>query len=91
MTRINPIANGDYALNAPTTLLMIPKTEMYSFFENKQVANYKTSFLATYSSTTNQYTFNNIGSLVRYMGENRSKEDWNKVVIIPVTVTKHIG
>lgn len=89
LTRINPIANGDYALNAPTTLLMIPKAEMYSFFENKQVANYKTSFLATYSSTTNQYTFNNIGSLVRYMGENRLKKDWNKVVIIPVTVTKN--
>lgn len=87
LSRINSTVNSDYALNIPTTLLMIPKAEMYSFFENKQVANYKTSFLATYSSTTNQYTFNNIGSLVRYMNENKQNKDWDKVVIIPVTPT----
>jgi len=87
LSRINSTVNSDYALNIPTTLLMIPKAEMYSFFENKQVANYKTSFLATYSSTTNQYTFNNIGSLVRYMSENKQNKDWDKVVIIPVTPT----
>lgn len=87
LSRINSTVNSDYALNIPTTLLMIPKAEMYSFFENKQIANYKTSFLATYSSTMNQYTFNNIGSLVRYMNENKQNKDWDKVVIIPVTPT----
>ena len=39
--------------------------------------------------TYNTYTFNNIGSLIKYLGKNadRSKPDWNKVVIVPVTVT----
>lgn len=79
----------DYPMPAPSTLLMVPKTEMYSFFENNKVADYKTTYLASYASSTNSYTFNNIGSLIKYLYENgdRSNADWNKVVIIPVTTT----
>lgn len=89
LTRINNASNSKYALKAPQTLLILPKTEMYSFFENNKIADYKTSFLAAYNSSSNTYTFNNIGSLVKYLYDSgdRSKEDWNKVVIIPVTTT----
>lgn len=87
LTCINAKQTGEYALKAPKTLLMLPRVDLYKFFEDKQVANYKTSFLATYDDKTNQYTFNNIGSLVRYMDEHRSNESWDKVVIIPVTAT----
>ena len=89
LTRINNDSRDKYNLGIPQTLLMIPKSEMYSFFENNQVADYKTSFLATYNEQYNTYTFNNIANIIRYIDKtaDRSKESWNKVVIIPVTTT----
>ncbi len=87
LTKMENKVNSAYAPQAPQTILMVPKSEMYSFFENKQIANYKTSFLATFDSSTNQYTFNNIGTLIRHMWNNRTEKDWDKVVIIPVTTT----
>ena len=88
LTRINDTNKSQYALPAPKTLLMIPKSKMFSFFENSEVADFKTSFLASFNSSTNTYTFSNIGGLVKYMdGLDKSIPDWNKVVIIPVTTT----
>ena len=89
LKRINSTVSGKYAFGIPQTLLILPKADMKSFFENNRIADYKTSFLATYSSTSNTYTFNNIGSLIKhmYLSGDRSKEDWNKVVIIPVTAS----
>lgn len=89
LTRINNDSRDKYNLGIPQTLLMIPKSEMYSFFEKNQVADYKTSFLATYNEQYNTYTFNNIANIIRYIDKtaDRSKESWNKVVIIPVTTT----
>ena len=87
LTRINTKQTGEYALDPPQTLLMIPKAEMYTFFENRKTVDYKTSYLASFDTNTNQYTFKNIGSLVRHMWENKSQNDWDKVVIIPVSTT----
>lgn len=87
LTRINATQTGEYVLEAPQTLLMIPKAEMYTFFEDRKVVDYKTSYIATFNKTSNQYTFSNIGSLVRHMWENKSQKDWDKVVIIPVSTT----
>ena len=78
---------------------MIPKDSLYSFFENEDIIDYKKSFLATYSSTYNNYTFSNISGMITYMADTKKKglernpnwvnenPDWNKVVIIPVTTT----
>lgn len=89
LTRINNAQDSEYTLAIPQTLLILPKADMYSFFEKKKVADYKTSFLATYNSSTNTYMFNNIGGLVKHLYENgdRTKADWDKVVIIPVKTT----
>lgn len=89
LTRINNVLQNEYNLAIPQTLLMIPSADRYSFFEGNKVADYKTSFLASYNSSYNTYTFNNISNLVKhlYQTADRSKEDWNKVVIIPVTTT----
>ncbi len=90
LTRMNSNGlNSNFTLDAAQTLLMIPKGEIHSFFELGKVADYKTSFIASFNSTYNTYTFNNIGSLIKYLGKNadRSTPDWNKVVIVPVTVT----
>lgn len=89
LTRINNKQDSEYMPDIPQTLLILPKTEMNSFFENNKIADYKTSFLASYSSSSNTYTFNNIGSLIKhlYTSGDRTKEDWDKVVIIPVTTS----
>lgn len=85
--RLNNTTASDYALEAPGTLLMIPKAQLYSFFENHELPDYKTSYLATYTSSSNTYTFNNISGMVSYMNANRNGADWNKVVLVPVATT----
>lgn len=88
LTRINNNVTSDYSLPIPQTLLLIPASQKYSFFENNKVADYKTSFIATYNSTYNTYTFSNIGSLIKTMSNSdRTDDEWNKVVVIPVTTT----
>ncbi len=92
LQRLNNEVMSDYSLDIPQTLLIIPKDSLYSFFENKDIVNYKTSFLATYNSTENTYVFNNISSMVKAMQQARyydgeTSDDWNKAVIIPVVVS----
>ena len=94
--RINSATESDYNFGAPKTVLLIPKDSLYSFFENNEVYNNRTSYVTTLStsaSTTssgNCYTFSNISGIITAMAaidkSNRSA-DWNKAVIIPVTVT----
>ncbi len=82
---------SEYSLEPAATVMIIPTDSLYSFFENKSVANYKTSFLATYSSSDNTYVFNNIGSMVKAMQQAKlsgeTSENWNKAVIIPVNIS----
>jgi hypothetical protein len=91
LTRINNNNQNDYNLNIPKTLMMIPKDSLYSFFENGDIADSKKSFVTTYSSAYNTYTFSNISGLVTamYSAKKNGSEssNWNKVVIIPVTTT----
>lgn len=86
--RINDTTTGKYRLNTPKTLLIVPKSMMYSFFEEGRLNDGRTSFLCTYNANSdNTYTFENIGNLIGYMNKNRDVADWNKAVIIPVTLT----
>ena len=96
LTRLENKTSGKYSMKVPTTLLMIPKDSIHSFFENHQIANYKNSFLASWSYSVssksqnynNTYVFNNIGNMITAMKQSpRSSKDWNKVVLIPVSVT----
>lgn len=87
----NTVDNDDEVLDAPTTLLMIPKDSLYSFFENKSLPDYKTSFTSTLSTSQNTYTFNNISAIVTAMHQaylnGTAGENWNKVVLIPIEQT----
>lgn len=91
LQRLNNKVKSEYSLDIPQTLLILPKDSLYSFFENKDVADYRTSFLATYSSSDNTYTFNNIALMVKAMYQAKqageASDDWNKAVIIPVTTS----
>lgn len=58
------LATPNSTIGKPTTLLMLPADELQSFFDNKKTADGVMSFTATYNSTDNNYTFNNIATLV---------------------------
>lgn len=83
-------------LKDPTTLLMVEKDSLKNFFENRDVADDVTTYLATLNTSFNSYTFNNISTLINYLykkkqdgGANFTTEhpNWNKVVLVPVQAT----
>ena len=73
-------------LQDASELLMIERDSLYSFFENSNVTNNRTSYLAAYNYTLNTYSYNNISNLINHMYSIRDKgsKNWNKVVLIPV-------
>ena len=92
--RLNNNISSDYAFDVPQNILMIPKDSLYSFFEKGQLQDNKTSFLtswgydSTTSSTDNSYTFQNISGLITAMKDAKnSSANWNKVVLVPVTLS----
>lgn len=97
LQRINNSTQNEFAFDVPQYVLMIPKDSLYSFFENGEMYNNRTSFLTSwaYGSSSNPngntYSFSNISGIINAMAatpQNRRTEDWNKVVLIPVSVTK---
>lgn len=86
----NENEDNPYNFATPSTILMVQKDSLQSFFEKSQLADSRTSYTASYSSTgtyKNAYTFQNIANLVSAMYKNKGKgENWNKVVLVPVNV-----
>lgn len=94
-------SNNPFKMGTPSNLLMVRKGEMKDFFENNKVYDNKTTFIATYSSTTNSYDFSKLNRLISYIfseirpeiekGEaewNKWKsehQDYNKLLLVPVT------
>ena len=92
--------NQESAFEVPQTLLLVRKQDMYTFFEEGKVPDEKTSYVTSFNSSYNTYTFSNISNLVSYCKRERNEEsataditpeaweqqhqDWNKVVLIPV-------
>lgn len=85
----NTETNNQYTFDTPSYVLMIPKDSINFFFENGDVVNNRNSFYASYSSgITNGYTFSNISNLITAMSKKKgSSENWNKAVLIPITVS----
>lgn len=89
--RLNNIdEDNPYNFATPSTILMVQKDSLKSFFEKSKLADNRTSYTASYSSTgsyKNAYTFQNIANLVSAMYKNKGKgKNWNKVVLVPVNV-----
>lgn len=86
----NENEDNPYNFATPSTILMVQKDSLPSFFEKSKLADSRTSYTASYSSTgtyKNAYTFQNIANLVSAMYKNKGKgENWNKVVLVPVNV-----
>lgn len=79
-----------YPMGIPQNVLMVRKGDMETFFEQNKTYDNKTSFLGTYNSSTNSYTFSKLNRLINNIfseiraGDNDT-EDRNKVMLIPVT------
>ena len=102
-TRLNNTKPSTQSLGIPQSLLMVRKADATSFFKKRSVADSKTSYTTSYSSTYNTYTFNNICRLISLCrkeklagmkAENLTEQeweqkhpDWNKVVLIPVSIS----
>ena len=90
MHRVLNNHSSDYSLPVPSRLLMIPRDSLYSFFENNKITDNKLSYQTSYSTSTG-YTFNNISGIIKAMNAARKSgnysENWNKVVLVPVSIT----
>ena len=93
--RINNTHINGVSFPTPEHVLMIPRDSLYSFFENNEMYNNKNSFVATwaYGSSAspygNTYDFNNISGMISTMyhiDSNRRSANWNKVVLVPVSL-----
>jgi len=79
--RYNDNGTAKYKMNVPSTLLMVRKKDMYTFFEKDKVYDNITSYIGSYvsntssssSSTYNSYAFNNIGNLIHYCQRERNQ------------------
>ena len=97
-TKYNEEANT--IKSAPSTILMVRKSEMNRFFLKNELTDGESSYLATFNSNNNKYSFSNIANLLRLCynefmeGTKNDAEweaknpDWNKVVLIPVKTTE---
>ena len=82
----NDASDSEYQFGTPQMLLMVHKDEMYTFFEKNKLTDDISSYYTTYNSSYNRYEYNNISRLITYCDSKReASEDWNKVVLIPVT------
>ena len=96
LNRINNSHWSEYSLPAPSTLLMLETDSVKSFFEKGKLANYKNSYLASFASSTNRYSFGNISDLITQMYRAKTEgvktnpnwleqhPNWNKIMLIPV-------
>ena len=93
--RLNSLdPNNEFNFPAPTTILLLPKDSLTSFFEKAKTYDYKRSYVATLSKNT--YAFNNLGDLISNMYYDKilgliedpdwktKHPDWNKVVLVPI-------
>ena len=97
-SRQNSNVETSNPISIPSNILMVHKDSLYSFFENKTMYDYKSSFYAALSST-NTYSFNSIGNIITLMARQKAEglksdpdwvakhPDWNKVVLVPVSTT----
>ena len=84
----------EYPVDAPSTILMVHKDSLDSFFETKTLYDNTTSYITSLSE--NAYSFGNISNIITLMAKQKAnglKNDpqwvekhpnWNKVLLVPV-------
>lgn len=88
-TRYNDKVESQFKLGIPKNLLLVRLDDyLNGFFEKYLISDNITSYLTTFNSSNNTYTYNNVAKLITQMlNEKRSgkqTKNWNKVLLIPV-------
>ncbi|WP_077197101.1 DUF4270 domain-containing protein [Prevotella ihumii] len=82
--------NSAYTLDVPKHLLILPSDSLASFFKKGKNIDNKTSYIAHYDASANNYVFNNIAGIVNLFAKTRNTAsntaNWGKVVVVPVDV-----
>lgn len=63
-TNYNQTSDKKFGMSMPSTVMLIRKSMKDSFFENNKLTDNISSYLASHSTTSNQYVFNNITKLI---------------------------
>lgn len=71
--RINNKTLNKYSLPTASSILLMPKAELESFFEKIKLPDGKKEFIVKFVTNTNSYTFENIGTLLQWMYDNMQK------------------
>lgn len=80
-----PQETYEYALDMPSTLLILPEDSVKTFFENSKVDDSVTAFTAAYNATSNSYSFGNISNVLKTHVEDTPDKDLS-LMIFPVKV-----
>ena len=74
----------DFSMEAPASVLLVRKQDYKAFFENNEVTDNITSYIATRTSGSNQYVYSNIARLVSTCVQEKEKaraaagDAWNE-------------
>lgn len=74
LQRLHNRTADSHSFGTPQTLLMIMKDSLYTYFEQKQVPNNRTSYYTTYNSSYNVYTYTNISNLITHLWQKKQQE-----------------
>ena len=66
----NDNTHNVYNLSVPPTILMIRKSEQYTFFENSKLTSTQ-AYISNHDANTNTYTFSNISQLIKILKDER--------------------
>lgn len=69
----NTQATRNYTIPIPQKVMILPADSVENFFANEKVADNRSSYITTYASATNGYTFSNISSMMRIMKDAKTK------------------
>lgn len=91
-TRYNDTTDGSFKLAIPQTVLLVRLDDyLNGFFENYDLADSESSYLATFNESSNSYEFSNIAHLISIIKHEKANgtatENADKVLIIPVQAT----
>ena len=76
---------GDVSIPVPPTLAMIPTSELENFFADQKVPDNKTSFWASYDSSTGRYTFSSLRAFISNLAQEESIDESElEFTLVPV-------
>ena len=73
LSTVNTNNHTANAIGAPDRIMLVPKSMAYSFFENSRLTDDAYTYLASFNSSYNAYTFSNISRLLTNLKNQRDE------------------